>query len=208
MNTELVSTITSSITAASALGVAIMAFLGVNTWRKELTGKAKFELAKSIMVLSRKIQAEFEWARFPMTLSGEHSNRPKLENESSEKSSEISRILDLYDIRGQRLKPLGEDLAKLQEATWEAESVLDKSASAEVSKVFVLLKSKYADLITGLEAYFEVLYDGARGRDVSIHQEWLKELGKEIYKTKDDSFSKDIEEAVTNLSFVLKPYLK
>jgi len=204
MNTELVSNITSIITAASAIGVAVMAFLGINTWRKELTGRAKFELTKTIMVLSRKIQAQFEWARFPITLSSEHSNRPKLENESSEMSS----VLDLYYIRGQRLKPLGEDLAKLQETTWEAESVLDKSASAEVSNVYVLLKSKYADLITGLEAYFEVLYDEAKGRDVSMHQEWLKELRKEIYTTKDDSFSKDVEKAVTNLSSVLKPYLK
>jgi hypothetical protein len=202
MNTELVSIITSIITAASAFAVAGMAYFGINTWRKELTGKAKFELAKAIMVLSRKVQAEFEWARFPITF--EHSNRPKLENESSE----MSRILDLYDIRGQRLKPLGEDLAKLQETTWEAESVLDKSASAEVSSVFALLKRKYADLKTGVDEYFELLHDEAKGRDVSMHQEWLKKLRKEIYSTKDDSFSKEIDEAVANLASLLKAYLK
>jgi len=120
----------------------------------------------------------------------------------------MSNVLDLYHIRGQRLKPLGEDISKLQEITWEAESVLDKLAGTEVSKVFALLKGKYADLITGLEAYFEVLYDEAKGRDVSMHQEWLKKLRKEIYATKDDTFSKDIEEALANLSFVLKPYLR
>lgn len=204
MDSDLLSNVSNIAICVSAFAVAIMALIGVNTWRRELKGKTKYELARSLIVVCRKLQADFEWARFPITSSGEFTDRPKLENESAE----TSKVLDLMWARGQRLKPLIDNLRQLQELAWEAEAVLDDFASNRVDDVRKLLREKYAHLETGMDEYFDLLHDEAKGRDISQHQDWLKELRKDVYGLKVDEFSKEIDKSIENLAMILKHYLK
>jgi chromate transport protein ChrA len=51
MDANTVSMISDIVVGFSALVVAIVAFFGLRTWRKELTGKAKYEIARNIVTL-------------------------------------------------------------------------------------------------------------------------------------------------------------
>lgn len=55
------------IVGLSAIFVAILAFLGLRAWRKELIGKAKFEAARNVLLLARKVTSDFTNARGLMT---------------------------------------------------------------------------------------------------------------------------------------------
>ena len=112
MNVNLISLTSDIVVGVSAIALAVAALYGLHTWRKELTGKARFEVARNAMLLGLKLKGDFEWARNPLTSSGEHAARSRQENESPK----VSGVLDEWYARDRRLAPLREDLAKLQEA--------------------------------------------------------------------------------------------
>jgi len=59
------------IVGLSAAFVAAMAFLGLSTWRKEIAGKAKFEIARNIILLGLKLDADWRWVRHPLSRAWE-----------------------------------------------------------------------------------------------------------------------------------------
>ena len=92
----------------------MVAIIGINTWRRELRGRANYELSRKLVIICRKLQAEFKWAIFPVTTSDEYADRPSLEEEPSE----ISKLLNLRWAKWRRLKPIIEHLSELQELAW------------------------------------------------------------------------------------------
>jgi len=188
----------------SVLIVAIVAILGLRTWRKELTGKAKFELARNVMLLGFKLRENFEWVRNPGGWSWEYANRTRQENESPE----VSAVLDQWYAKNQRLQPLVENLQKLEEATWEAEILLSEDSGKRVQEAFKTYRSSYAELSSAIYSYFETRHDEVVKGSMYKDQDWLKELKKEIYSAKDDDFSKRIDEATKQLAPALKAYVK
>ena len=69
MDAELVSLVSDIVVGLCAVVVAVVAFFGLRTWRKELTGKAQFEVARDMMLLGLKLDADFQWVRYPLTSS-------------------------------------------------------------------------------------------------------------------------------------------
>lgn len=188
----------------SAIIVAIVAFYGLRTWRKELAGKARFEVGRNVMLLAFKLKANFEWATNPGTSYVPFVDRPHGEKESPDES----RVLDEWYARDRRLAPLRENLGKLQEAGWEAEVLLGKDASKPVSEAIRIFINSYAELSSAIDSYFEERHEEVIEGSASIHQDWLKELRKTIYSTKQDELSKQIEQATEQLASALREYVK
>jgi len=204
MDAELITIVSDIFIIVSAAVVAVVAIFGLCTWRKELTGKAKFESARDVILLSFRLRRNFQRARNPFTSSLESSDRPRREDESQNES----RVLDESHAKNRRLQPLIEDLQKLEEAGWRAEILLDKSAGEEVSAAVKAFWHYYAELSSAIESYFETTYREAITNSVYQDQEWLKELKKIIYSAGGDDFSKEIDEVTDKLASTLRPYVK
>jgi hypothetical protein len=204
MDAELVSLISDIAIGASAIFVAVMAFLGLRTWRKELTGKAKFALARDVMLLGFKLKAHFEDARNPFTYSTESGGRSRKEDETPN----VSQVLDEWYARASRLKPLQEDLIKIQEASWEAQILLSEDSSKSVSEAVTVYRSNFGELVSAIHSHFEERHRQATSSTANIDEDWLRELHKTIYSRTDDNFSKQIEEATTKLESALQAYVK
>lgn len=97
------------IAVASAL-VAIAAWYGLFTWRKELTGKAKLKTARNVVLQTYKVTEDFKWARFPPSSSPEAASPPKGTNESAGETQ----ALDEWYLRSNRFEHLREDLYGVQ----------------------------------------------------------------------------------------------
>lgn len=204
MDAEMVSLISDIVVGVSAFGVAVIAFFGLRTWRKELTGKAKFTLAHDAMLLGFKLKARFEWARDMFTHSVEFTGRSRQENETPN----VSQVLDEWYARANRLKPLHEDLIKIQEASWEAQILLDKDSSNRVSEAVTVYRHGYAELSSAIYSHFETRrHEATTGRPYK-DQDWLEKLHKIIYAPPEDDFSKQIDEATTKLKSALQAYVK
>lgn len=204
MDAELVSLVSDIVIGVSAVVVAVVAFFGLRTWRKELAGKAKFDVARNIMRLGFKFTDDFQAARNPFTWLGEYDSRQQQENESEAES----RVLNEWYARNRRLQPLIEDLQKLQEAGWEAETVLGKNSSKRVSEAITVFRHSYAELSSAIDSYFETRHEEVIKHEKYQEQDWLKELKKEIYSAKEDDLSKKIDEAKDQLASALKAYVK
>jgi hypothetical protein len=192
------------IVSISALSVAVIAFFGLRTWRKELTGKAKFNLARDLMLLGLKLQAHFEGARGLFTSSAEFIDRPRKEDETPD----VSQVLDEWYARANRLKPLHENLIKIQEASWEAKILFDEDASEAVSEAVFVYRHNFAELSSAVSSYFDTKRQAAKSGIPYEDQDWLKKLHRTIYTPSGDDFSKQIEGATTKLESALQAYVK
>jgi len=204
MNAAAISMMSDIVIGVCALVVAIIAFLGLRTWRKELTGRAKFDVARSVMLLCLKLTAGFEAARNPFTFSTEYASRLRQENESSS----VSQVLDEWYARANHLRSLQEDLIEIQEAAWEAEILFEEDSGKEVSEAIRIYRHSYAELSSAISSYFTTRQDEVMKGFVSQHQDWLRNLHKVIYSVGEDDFSKRIEEATTKVRQALRIYVK
>jgi hypothetical protein len=201
---SLVSLISDIVVGVSALGVAVIACFGLQTWRKELTGKAKFALARDVMLLGLKLKAHFEWARNLFTHSTESADRSRQESETPG----VSQVLDEWYARASRLKPLQENLIKVQEASWEAQILLSKDSSNSVSEAVAVYRRNLAELSTAISSYFDTRRHEAVTGIPYKDQDWLEKLHKTIYGEPEDNFSKQIDKATTKLESALQAYVK
>jgi hypothetical protein len=188
----------------SAIAVAVFAWIGLKTWRKELTGKARFEVARNIMHLALELQAYFNDARNLFTRSIEWADRIKQEGERKN----VSQVLDEWYARGNRLRPIAESLNKITEAQWESEILLNESSAQSIKEAVQSYRENYAELASSVSSYFDTRKDEAHTGVPYKDQEWLKELHMTIYAVKEDNFSKKINEATDKLSSTLKQYVK
>jgi len=204
MGAELVSLVSDIAIGVAAVIVAAVSIFGLCTWRKELTGRAKFEVSRNVMLLAFKLKDGFGWATSPFTSSGEFVDRPHRENESQAESI----VLNEWHARHRRLKPLIEDLQKLLTAGWEAEILLGEDSGKSVSEAIGIFKRNYAELATAIDSYFEMTYKEANRTSVNTDRDWLEKLRKIIYSMPGSSLLEQIDEATAQLASTLKAYVK
>ncbi len=196
------SIIKDALLALSAVVVAFIAWQGLQTWRKELTGKARFDCARKLMHLGFELRSNFSAARNPFGYA--RIDRKGDENER-EKESEV---VNEWEARRIRANPLGESLNKIIEAQWEAEILLSGASSESVREAVQSYRECYGELSSAIAEYFDTRLDEVRRNKIYKDQKWLTELSKTIYGGPPDNFSKKIDEATDKLSSTLKQYVK
>jgi hypothetical protein len=90
--------------------VAIPAFLGLNTWRVQLVGRKKVELAEEALTLAYELQEVIEYARCPLTYVGEGENRERRDQEDES----VQHRNDVLYSRVARLSEYAEEFARLR----------------------------------------------------------------------------------------------
>ncbi len=201
---NIISIIKDIVLGLSALTVAILALIGLNTWRKELTGRAKFETARNMMRLSLKFQANLEGVRFPVTHYSEYANRTKQAGESISESS----VLDEWYAKTNRINAVFENLTTIVQVKWEAEILLDESSVQNVIEAVKSYTESYANLSTAISDYFSIRYDEVRTGNPYIQQDYIKELKNIISSIPSDDFSTKVNDATDKLSSALKQYVR
>lgn len=204
MDTELSSLIKDIFLGVCAITVAVVGIIGLTTWKSQLKGKAKFDIARTIMRLAFALRKDFESARFAISLSVESADRVKRPDEPKRQSQ----VLDEWHIRKKRLRPLDEHLYELREADWVAEAILDADASVKVSKSIAGLRRSYGDLVTAIDVLCQERLDIAVGKTVPAKRNsYIRDLSKTVYSCSGDDFSKRIDEHVESLASTLKRYV-
>lgn len=199
----MISIISDSLVAISAIVVASVAIVGLNTWRRELKGRVLFNIARKIIRLSIELRANFEWARFPLSTSIESSGRLKAIGESDVEAN----TKDQWYLRWERLKPLATNMQALQVMDWEIQTLLgDKSQ--KISNAIKIYRECYTELKVDRDEYFEIKVDEAIKQSQYPQQEYLTELSHIIYGTSTDNFSKKIYSVYEQLAGELKAFIK
>jgi len=188
----------------SAVVVAGVAWVGLQTWKRELTGKAKFEAAQKMMRLTLKFQANLEGVRSPFLGYAEYANRAK----HPEEPESVSHVVDEWYARTNRINAVFENLTQIIEVKWETEILLNESSVQSIEEVVKSLRESYTDLASAIASYFEIRCDEVRTGDLYQDQEWLKGLRETISSVQDDDYKKKVDNAIDILSSTLKQYVR
>ena len=201
------STISDIVVAVSALVAALVvstaAFYGLQTWRNELRGKARFDAARRVLLLSRKVGDQFRMARSPFTFAAVGRRR------SPEESDREAQVLDDWLARQQRLEPLRETIfVELQEAGWDAEILLGGDAGDRVAGATKEFRNVFGDVASAVDSYFREKLRRADGVEGGVDQKWLDGLEAKFHgRPSGDALSERIENAIDELSKGLKTFL-
>ena len=201
---SIISIIKDILLGLSAISVALFAWFGLKTWRKELTGKAKFETARNMMHTGLELKANLEWVRHPLLRSNEYTDRIVKAEETAPETA----VLNNWYAKNIRLNPAVESRNKIINIQWEAETLLDESSVISIKEAIQSFRESYANLSTAIEEYFDIQLDAARTGVPYNDQDYLKALSKIIYSAQNDDFSKKVDEALDKLSSALKQYVK
>jgi hypothetical protein len=195
--------ITNGIVAASAIVVAVMAFLGVNTWRKEMTGKAKYELARKLMVRAYSVRDKLKKCTFPISGPTEWADRVRITHETVA----VSQVLNDWHARAKRVQAVFEELPELDALAWESKAVFDETTSNEVLEAVKMLRSEYGNIASAVQMYFAAKYHHTKSGEGGKLPDDVKRLESVVYwGIRHESDQADI--AVEKLSDTLRKYLR
>jgi len=76
---------------------SIVAIYGINSWRKEMVWKRKYELAEEVLSLFYEARESIEVIRSPFGHTGEGKTRKRKENETEEQSEILDRAYVIYE---------------------------------------------------------------------------------------------------------------
>ena len=201
---DILSIVRDVVLGLSAIAVAFFAWLGLKTWRRELTGRARFETARNMMRIGFELKDNFGLVRHISTKSYEYADRTT----QAEESDAESQVLNEWHVKTKRLNSVVESLKKIIEVQWEAEILLNEISVQSIKEAIQSYRESYGDLSSAIETYFEIRYDEARTKELYQNQEWLRGLKKTIYSAANDEFSQKVDEATDKLSYALKQYVK
>jgi hypothetical protein len=201
----MVNTISNIIVAASAIVVAVAAIVGINTWRKELAGKAIFEAAKKLMESAYKVVDSYQWTAGLMTSSGESIDRARQSNESDA----MKQVLDEWYAKSKRFELLLKNYNNLSEANWEVRTIIGSEAVKGIEEKLISIKSEIVNLSSAIFSYFDIRkreadYLGTRQIDL----EFVSKMHKIIYQAPDSDEIKKLNSLVIDLEKEFAPYLR
>lgn len=123
--------VTEAVAMLTSIATLVVAIAALRRWRIELKGKARFDIARRMVVQLYKLQRQFHAARSPITYSGESKSREK----GSEERANESQILDEWYARNKRIETVNLALNRLLETSWEAEIVFGEGMKPAINEI-------------------------------------------------------------------------
>ena len=192
------------VVALSALAIALFAWRGLQAWRKELIGRARFETARSMVRLGFELEANFARVRSQQIYAYEWADR---ESQADETSAE-SQVLNQWHARIKLSKFLTDSLNKVRRAEWEAAILFDEPAIQAIRDAVKSYRESYTDLSTAISEYYDARLQEAKSGELLPNQDWLRELRDIIYQIPDDKFALKVNAATEKLSLAAKQYVR
>jgi hypothetical protein len=192
------------VVAVSALFVAVVAIRGINTWRKQLVGKAIFQAAKKLMEAAYRVIDGYQTATSLVTYPGESIDRTRQLGESQE----LKLVLDEGFARSKRLQTIVNDLNGLAEANLETRTILGLEASKGIQASILAIRMEIWDLSSAIQMYFYFIRKNEVDSGSTFGDATFKDkMFKTVYQSPDSEHVKRLNTIVASLDEELRPYL-
>ena len=145
--TELVQVIADLTVTLTGLVIAIVAVCGISQWRRELQGKARFDVVRRLTYSALEFRDRYKRARSMWTDPSESAVRQAHPDESQAET----RHRNEYSARFRRLEPLQETLRNMYQAKWEGQIILGDHDLEGMIKPF---EKAFNDLYFAVGTYF------------------------------------------------------
>lgn len=192
-----VNDVTSIVQAIAVTAVAYPAFKGLTSWRMQLLGKKKIELAEDALVLAYELEGLIEWARHLVSFPGEGQDRPNRENEPEDRQ----RLNDSFYSRVSRLNEKTEEFARLRKTRMLFRAYFGNEAQ-EALQEFIIVRNQISSAVGML-----INHAG----DLSYPEDLRKQHHNIIWdhstEEEPDDIRRRINDAVAEIERVCRPIL-
>jgi hypothetical protein len=214
MSTEIVGAIANAVTAAAAVAAARFAWLGLQTWRHEMLGRRKAEMAEDVLATVYEARDVFHWVRNPGGFAGEAEARPRADGEDED----LARRLDACFVPIARLNDNRPLLSGLHAKRYRFRALFGQGSDQPLQ----VFREVEAEIVTAANALTRLALNEARrsGRAVStrmipdhvVEQEHARRMGAEarIWDSgePDDAINRRLDEAVAEIERICRPAIE
>ena len=179
------------IQAITVIAAAIIGAWGLNTWRREMIGRKKADLAEQTLALFYQAGAIIKAARFPAGFSDEGQTRPRDEGESESEAQHRNAA----NIPAERLFKESEFFARLEALRYRFMALFGTEAAGPFDAIKAvrdqILRSSYMLMHTDRERIQE--------REDLRHscEEWERDIG--YRRSKSDALAGRMEAAIAEV---------
>jgi hypothetical protein len=200
--TEWISAAKEVIIGLSAVFATIFAYIGLNTWRKELKGKAEYQLAKDVLKSVYKVREAFKHVRHPAIFAYEYPEEMRDYSGHLKREKDYEGTLYVYEKRWQKMD---EAFRELEEHHLDAQV----EWGSEFQNVIIKLRSCRAELLVTIQ---KMLDEKKNPQRVMRDKESMEKAFSTLYdnggNTEFDKFTPQIEAAVKEFEVWLRPHIK
>ena len=201
MQVEFVSVIKDILLSIAAIVTASVAIIGLRSWKKELSGKASFEVARGLIRATYKLRDEINYGRSPFTHANEFPDDYDPRNKTEEKEAKAWAY-----IFTNRWKPIAEAILEFDANVLEAEALWGGEIKDKTSE----LKRCAHNLRASMESY--VRNEASGGRNFESNNSLSERIHSEIWsgwgdEGETDKLSERINDSIYNIESELRPYL-
>ncbi len=193
------------ITGLSAITAAVIAILGLQAWKKQLKGKTEYELAQRLLRATYKVREAFAWVRNPFQSAAEISNAMKDSNiEGDPINNPKVRAQSEGAVYEKRWQKVQEAFVELESVLLEAEAIWGQTVRDNLKP----LQTCASTLAINIKTHLRNIEKPPRNYDPEAE----KKIDDIIYgwsgDSENNSFSKEINSAVSKMENFLRPRLK
>jgi len=187
---HVISQVVTIVSALVALGAAIAAFMGLNTWRRELKGREEFQLARRVLLFSCKLREAFRQIRSAISLADETKGKPQGMDDS------------VY-VFASRFNSRNDLWSELEAVQLEVEVLFGKEAAAKLQPLREHVSEYWSTLMTASNAT-------SGGRSLWDDEEvpYLKEAREILIARKGDDFQAAVETGIAQLQDEMRKHLR
>lgn len=200
---ECITAIKDVLVGLSAVFAAVFAYLGLSAWRKELKGKAEYQLAKDVLKSVYRVREAFKHVRNPIIYQYEYPEEMRDHHSNLKKEQDYEGTAYVYE---KRWEVMVEAFGELEEHHLEAQV----EWGPEFQDVIKKLRSCRIELLIAIEQMLE-RKKNPRERALTSAEESAEErsvlyhLGSD---SKHDKFTPQIDEAINDFEEWLRPHIK
>ena len=196
---ELITCIKDIVVALAALVTGIVAIYGITSWRRELKGKANFEVARILIKAVYKLRDELGYCRSSFISAYEF---PKEYEGTLGKHSAEEEGQAWAHVYSKRWEPVGNSIQDFEAALLEAEALWGNDIKEKASKLLGACR----ELRVAIEAVIDDKYSG--GENFKDKEFGIKMRARvSATKSDNDDLSKKITEAISDLESEIRPHL-
>lgn len=189
--------VTDIVQAIAVVAVAIPAFKGLTTWRDQLIGGKKIELAEEALTLAYTLQGVIEWARHPASFGGEGEDRQGRDQEPEARR----RLNDSYYSRISRLSEHDEDFARLRLARMRFRAYFGEQGQNELA-AFGITRNKISNAVGML-----INRAGGEAYPQDLRERYQNTIWDMSTEDEPDEIRQEINDAVVEMERICRPIL-
>lgn len=186
-----------------AASAAVFAYLGISEWRKELKGKAEYQLAKDVLKSVYKVREAFKHVRCPIIYQYEYPEEMRSSDGHLEGKHDYEGNMYVYQKRWEVMEVSFKELE-------EHHLAAQVEWGPEFQNVIIKLRACRVELMTAIQRMLARKKNPRNGALTSVEERTeersvLEEIGSD---SKPDEFTSQINEAINEFEKWLRPHIK